>query len=194
MSIESISDIYYNKGIICFKKWDLTTAKELFQKAILFNPNTSHYYNICGLCLYQLGEFNQARQLWEQSIRLTTGPDNLAFRYLKQLENSGFQNICHQYNKAYSYALDKKFKKVIDVITSNNLQAYNITKINNLYGLCHYAEGNKNKAIQIWQSVLKIDAKNPKALQYLSQIDIDENLKSSMRIMGWFKQLFKLNR
>lgn len=191
MILESISDIYYKKGLAQFKNRDITNAQKLFQKAILFNPNESLYYNIKGLCLYKLGEFNKAKELWEKSVTIKRDEDNLAFRYLKTLEEKDFQNTCQKYNEAYYYALNKDFKKAMNLIEKNNLQDYHIVKINNFYGLCQYAKGNKHKAIGIWQGVLDIDINNPQSLQYLSKIDM--SVKSSMSIIDQLKKVFKKN-
>jgi len=187
--LENISDSYYNKGLIHFQNNDLTTAKGLFQKAINFNPKVSHYYNIQGLCLYQLGEFNKTKIVWEQSMSLENKEHNSAYKYLKMLDEEGFQNLSKQYNKAYDYALNQDFKKAIDLIKNNHLQDYNMAKINNFCGLCYYGKGNRTKAFKVWQGVLKNDTTNPQALQYLSQIDIQQN--GLNKTIDKFKKLLK---
>lgn len=188
MTLESMSGIYYNKGLELFKNSNLTGAVEAFKRAIEFNVNNWAYYNAMGLCLYNLGKFNEAKKLWEESIKIHNSEENLAVSYLEAVEEQEFKNMLEKYNEAYTFSLNKNYKEAINIILNNNLRKYSIVIIENFYGLCNYAIGNKNEAIKAWRKVLQIDSANEQALRYLSDIwDLKEESKG---ILGWLKGFF----
>lgn len=191
MTLEDMWKVYYNKGLILFRKNDLTGALEALRKSIEFSMDNWKCYNLMGLCLYKIGKFTECKNVWKRSIEIYSQKDNPAVNYLNSMEEVSFKDICEKYNKAYNLSLNKDYKGALNTLSRTDVEKYPIVVIKNFCGLCSYAVGNKNKAIQEWKEVLKIDTSNKQALLYLSEVY--EVKKESKGLLARLKELLITN-
>ena len=61
MTLEDMWKVYYNKGLILFRKNDLTGALEALRKSVEFSMDNWKCYNLMGLCLYKIGKFTKCK-------------------------------------------------------------------------------------------------------------------------------------
>ena len=190
MEFQSISSCYYNRGLLLVKNNDITGALSEFSKAFKFNMKNYLCCNLMGLCFYKLGEFKEAKNIWEKSVIINKLEENLALGYLNTMEEMSFKEICQKYNQALKCSHNKNYKKALVILSKYNLykQMKEIVLFDNVYGLCNYARGNKRRAVIVWRKVLEIDSNNQQALKYLSQIYRNNDDKEG--ILSILKKIF----
>lgn len=188
MTLEDMWKVYYNKGLILFRENNLTDALEVLRKAVEFNIYNWKCYNLMGLCLYKIGKFKECKNVWKKSIEIYDQVDNPAVSYLNSMEEVAFKNMCERYNKAYNLSLNQNYKEALNTLSYVDIEKYPVVIIKNFGGLCSYAAGNKNKAIEVWKEVLRIDTSNKQALLYLAEVC--EAKKESKGLLTRLKEFF----
>jgi len=147
----SSSQNHNNLGDVYSRKGDLNRAAKEFETAIKLKPNYADAYHNLANTYKSLGKLDKAIENY-----------NLAIKYKPNLWQS-YQNLAsiYFYQKNYKLALE-------------NLQlAYKINPdinlLNNI-GLVYINLGDKTKAKEVFNQVLKVDPNNKNAKQFLNSL------------------------
>lgn len=187
MTLQGISDIYFNKGLELARKKDLTNAAEAFYASLDYNENNWNCLNALGLCLYRLGKFSEARTAWLRSCNINSNGENYSCEYLAALEEEEFKKMLEGANRAIKLSREGKYKDAIKVYEKCNIHKYSIVSFENVYGLCNYAIGKRTFALGIWKDVLDMDSGNEEAVKYI--IESAAYRAEEKGLLGWFKNI-----
>ena len=192
----NISVRLYNKGLEQAKNRDLSGAVESLKKSILFDKNNINARNLLGLIYYEIGQMADALIQWivSQNIKSDKNPaaDYLA-DYEENIRSSEkMEDSVSLYNEALRYVKEKnddlaiiRLKKALD-INGKFIGALN------LLSLCYLMRGRNNDALDIVNTVLRMDVNNPVALGYYRQLCPDKSRpdprinKSEMRYATYY--------
>lgn len=186
MIFEVLSNTHYNKGIQLLKDNDLTNALEEFKKSVQYNENNWTAYNVMGLCLLKIGNFNEAKRYWGTSIKILP-EDNVAIDYMEELETDMYKKIIENHISAIHMANNGDYYKAINLLSHNIELGYNSVATQNIYGICNYAVLNKNEAIKAFSIALDMDIKNYDTLRYLIETS---KLKEKRNMLKWIRDMF----
>ncbi|MEA5083416.1 MAG: tetratricopeptide repeat protein [Lachnospiraceae bacterium] len=171
----------YNNGVAAAKNGDYSSAIDSLNQCILFDKRNYVARNLLGIAYYQVGMVSDALKQWIISASFKS-EKNPAEKYIASLQNNArtlerYDDAIVMYNKAItqfkSGSADLaviQLKKAVD-FSPNFVEAYNLLAA---YFLSH---GDRNKAKFYIEKVLKIDKKNPKALEYLAVMSSNETEK-----------------
>jgi tetratricopeptide (TPR) repeat protein len=175
----NISVRLYNKGLEQAKSKDLSGAVESLKRSVLFDKNNVNARNVLGLVYYELGHMADALVQWIVSQNIKS-EKNYAVDYLRIYgENirscEKMEDSVSLYNEALEYVKQKnddlaiiRLKKALE-INGKFVDALN------LLSLCYLMRGRNNDALDIVNTVLRIDVNNPIALGYYRQICPDKS-------------------
>jgi tetratricopeptide (TPR) repeat protein len=175
----NISVRLYNKGLEQAKSKDLTGAVESLKRSVLFDKSNINARNVLGLVYYELGHMADALVQWIVSQNIKS-EKNYAVDYLRIYgENirscEKMEDSVSLYNEALEYVKQKnddlaiiRLKKALE-INGKFVDALN------LLSLCYLMRGRNNDALDIVNTVLRIDVNNPIALGYYRQICPDKS-------------------
>lgn len=171
----------YNNGVDAAKNGDFSSAIDSLNQCILFDKRNYVARNLLGIAYYQVGMVSDALKQWIISASFKS-EKNPAEKYIASLQNNArtlerYDDAIVMYNKAItqfkSGSADLaviQLKKAVD-FSPNFVEAYNLLAA---YFISH---GDRNKAKFYIEKVLKIDKKNPKALEYLAVMSSNETEK-----------------
>lgn len=189
--LKKLSNIYLEEGLKNLQKNRLTTAQSNFQKAFYISNENWKALNLLGLCLYSLGNFKKAEELWKKSICLSPEEDNRAYNYIDIYNEIEFKSLCEIYNKALNCAKDGKFNKSDKLLDEKVFNNCNIIPFINLKGLCKLKLGKKGAAISLWKLALKIDVENEDALKYI--VNCNDEKEEKITFSYILKKILKIS-
>ncbi len=167
-----LGQYYYQQACFCIKGRNLSKAVDYLKSAAALQPQDADIYNLWGLCVYKIGEFEYAKTIWQQSIDIKI-EDNEAIQYLKELETSTCKQYENNYKEAVEKAQNRQYKKAIQKLLLLQKEYSENICCMNLLGLCYYATGKRNKAVQMWGRVLAIDESNAQACSYIQAVSTE---------------------
>lgn len=168
----------YNDGVAAAKNGDYSSAIDSLNQCILFDKRNYVARNLLGIAYFQVGMVSDALKQWIISASFKS-EKNPAQKYIASLQNNArtlerYDDAIVMYNKAIiqfeSGSADLaviQLKKAVD-FSPNFVEAYNLLAA---YFISH---GDRNKAKLYIEKVLKIDKRNPKALEYLAVMSSNE--------------------
>jgi Flp pilus assembly protein TadD len=168
MMLQELASLYYNQGIILAGDNRMTTAIDRLENAVVLDPTNWKAWNVLGLCLYQLGEFDKAKKAWEKSID-NHREDNPALEYLDKLKSPEFNSICQCYNRALEAAKQEDYRGAVKIMLGNKKGIPSFVFYLNLLGLCLYGSGRRARARMMWKKALELDKDHPDAQNYIVQ-------------------------
>ena len=111
---------YYEKGYLSYKEGNYDMAVKNFEQSIAYNSKfkESHYY--LALVFYELADFNQAIEQWNEAIKLDPF-DNSAKHFLnRSLEEKEFgRETLKYFNVGYEYYLNGEYEKAIEAFNKS---------------------------------------------------------------------------
>lgn len=189
----------------CYRHFNqIDSAFYYYDKAIQEYPKMASGYFNKGQLLYASGRFEEAKSTFDEAIILEA--DNWWY-HAKRLEVSfasqDFEGALfdlkrikelkpeklNEMNVAYCYSMLKQYEKADSVF--NMIYDEKDAFFLNNYGLNKYYLGQLDKAINIIEESLKIDANNSYAYRNLGIIALDNNKKNEACV--FFKKAQELN-
>lgn len=179
----SLSNTYYNMGLAKANIRDLTSAADLLRRSIKFDKRNIDARNLLGLVYFEMGEAVQALSEWVISKNIQPN-DNRADVYIKELQSNPtrldtINQTIKKFNVALGYAQEGnddlaiiQLKKVL------NLNP-NLIKGHLILALLYMRRGEYDRAKKPIMKVLKIDANNVLAKEYLNEIENKPNKKGA---------------
>ena len=172
----SMSDVYYNKGLAAANARAMTDAIAALTTSLLINKKNIKARNLLGLVFYAVGRLGEALREWVISVNYDgEGDDNPAKGYL-EVFNIDTANLdkysegLRNYNEALHYLKQRnddmaliRLKRAVELIP-------NFVDAINLLTLVHIRDGDKMRAGGLVERALRIDATNPLAHRYYSEI------------------------
>lgn len=169
------ANYYYNLGLEKVQMRDLSGAVTQLKKALTYNKEHKDARNLLGLVYYEMGEGGKAYIQWRISSRLNNVEENLANRYIKEMEEHPaiFEEInetAKKYNQALTYARQGsddlamiQIKKVLS-ITPNFVMGHL------LFALLHLRAGDQAAAKKDLNNALAVDNYNTTARRFLMEM------------------------
>ena len=173
--LDSLSNIYYNKGLECAGVRDLSGAIDALRQSIKLNKNNINARNLLGLVYYETGEVVPALSEWVISKNLQV-EDNPADYFMDSVRNSpsNLDNI-NQTIKKFNIALNYCHQDSLDlaVIQLKKVLSLNskFIKAHLLLALLYLKNGNWERAKIECQKALKLDTGNVMAKRFLKEAD-----------------------
>jgi tetratricopeptide (TPR) repeat protein len=156
------------------KASDLSGAASLLQKSVRINKINVQAYNLLGLVQFEMGRIGDAVKNWVISSNRSQ-ENNPATGYIEQLNKNSsmlekYSDAVKMYNNALTYLKQKsddlaiiQLKKAIEVNPK-------FVDALNLLTLCYLIQSERDKASQLIDKVLTVDAHNTIALNYYSEL------------------------
>lgn len=185
--LEKLSNIYMEEGLKNLQHNRLTTAEVNFQKAVSVYEGNWKAMNLLGLCLYTLGDFQEAEGFWKRSININTQDENKAYEYIGSLREPQFISLCDLYNKALKHATEGDFKRAEKFLNEEPFTTCIIIPFINLKGLCMLFLYKKEEAISLWKQSLLIDKENQDAINYI--INCNDYKPQKMHFSNFIKKI-----
>ncbi len=172
----------YNKGVIFAKEGDYSAAVEALKECLLFDKRNFVARNLLGISYFQIGLVTYALKEWiiSASIKKEKNP---AQRYIDSLQKNArlleklsdgikmYNNALEQFKQENNDLAVIQLKKAVDVNPS-------LVEANNLLTAYYLSVNQKLKAKKTIYKTLKIDKRNPKALEYLAELTSSEKALS----------------
>ena len=199
--------IQINRVLDLYKKKNLKESKLLTEKLILREPNISFLHNLLGAINYNLNNFHEARECYENAVRidpshfdalsnlgstlielneLELASKNL-FKSLK-LNPQSFDvyiNLGKYYKKKKEYEKEVLYyKKALEIKPKSDIA-------NNNIGTAYISLGNLEKAKFHLQQAIEINSKFYQALNNLGGILLSEGDKENAIL--YFKKAIEIN-
>ena len=173
--LDSLSNIYYNKGLERAGVRDLSGAIEALNQSIKLNKNNINARNLLGLVYYETGEVVPALSEWVISKNLQV-EDNPADYFMDSVRNSpSYLDNVTQTIKKFNIALNYCHQDSLDlaVIQLKKVLSLNpkFIKAHLLLALLYLKNGNWERAKIECQKALKHDTGNVMAKRYLKEAD-----------------------
>ena len=113
LKIKDSSQIYFDLGVVYFKKNQLKKAAEYFEKAIILDPGNVEAYNNLGAMHDRLGNYEKAKEVLIKGIKIN--PRNAKGHY-----NLGVicekQGVLKGAIKAYNKAIELNYFRKNELI------------------------------------------------------------------------------
>ncbi len=175
----------YNKGVSFAKEGDYSAAVEALKECIIFDKHNFVARNLLGIAYFQLGLVTDALREWiiSASIKKEKNP---AQRYIDSLQKNArlldkLSDGINMYNKALEQFKQGnndlaviQLKKAVDVNPS-------LVEANNLLTAYYLSVHDKSRAKKTIYKTLKVDKRNPKALEYLAELTSSEKAVSGKK-------------
>lgn len=151
------SDVNYKQNLLnnyiylgqqYFGLGELQKSKEMYEKAIPYNPSEVQSYVGLALVYEDAGDFNNQTQTLKKAVELAPQNSDVWIRYLNVRKQTGTTN--EEMNDLYNTALTKTNRLVDIVISYANFQA----------GI-----GNTDIAIKLWKEAIAKYPENSTAYQ-----------------------------
>ena len=174
LTLERISNCYYNLALERAKLRDLSGAAELLKKSLQFDKYQKDARNLLGLIFFECGETADALVQWIISMNLLP-ENNRADYYLGEIQRKpAIVRICSEnvkrYNQALSYAQNNNEDLAIMQLNQVIQDSPNYIKAHILLALLYMKREDWIKAGRSLYKVLKIDRNNPKALVLMDEV------------------------
>lgn len=174
LTLERISNCYYNLALERAKLRDLSGAAELLKKSLQFDKYQKDARNLLGLIFFECGETADALVQWIISMNLLP-ENNRADYYLGEIQRKpAIIRICSdnvkRYNQALSYAQNNNEDLAIMQLNQVIQDSPNYIKAHILLALLYMKREDWVKAGRSLYKVLKIDRNNPKALVLMDEV------------------------
>lgn len=174
ITLERISNCYYNLGLERARLRDLSGAAELLKKSLQFNKYQIDARNLLGLIFFECGETADALIQWVISMNLHP-EENRADYYLEEIQRKpAILKICsdnvQRYNQALHYAQNNNEDLAIMQLNQVISDSPNYIKAHILLALLYMKRENWVKAGRSLYKVLKIDRNNPKAIVLMDEV------------------------
>ena len=172
--ILQISNSCYNHGLELAQVRDLSGAITWLQRSLKWNKNNIPARNLLGLVYYEIGEVEEALEEWTISTSFQTG-NNPAVDYLEQIAArqtrvDGISQVIRKYNMALRYIReDSEDLAILQAKQVINRNSHHV-KAHLLLALLYMKKEEYAKAERVLHKVLRIDAGNRTALQYLREL------------------------
>lgn len=183
-----LKELYYQIAVKQVKERNLSQAIIYLEKANslldIQDGEVYEYYNLLGLCYYQLGEWHRAKKCWNYSKIVQSQEDNRAYHYLKHLELEETQNYMNIYKQVLQYVQDynyKKAEKLLRQYLTDGIETVNAWQV---LGLCQYKMGRYKQALVSFKKALEKDSSNSNTLRYIKGMHIKAN-RSWIRRLTW---------
>lgn len=175
--IYSLSNQYYNDGLMKAQVRDLSGAIVSLKKSLELDKKNTNARNLLGLIYHEMGETIQALSQWVLSKNYQE-QNNEADYYIDLIQNNPSKlHNTNQTIKKYNYALSQaksgnydlaiiQLKKVISA-QPQYVAAYQ------LLALLYMNQGENEKAAKCLRKVQKIDINNTITLKYLSELGVN---------------------
>ncbi|MCJ7856867.1 tetratricopeptide repeat protein [Lachnospiraceae bacterium NSJ-143] len=168
----------YNKGVAFAKEGDYSSAIDALKECILFDKYNFVARNLLGISYFQIGLVTEALKEWiiSASVKKDKNP---AQRYIDSLQENArllekYSDGINMYNKALEqFRLGNDDLAVIQLKKSVDMNPA-LVDASNLLTAYYISIKDKAKAKKTVYRVLKIDKRNPKALEYLAEITSSE--------------------
>jgi len=157
---------------------------------------------------YQLGDFDDARQLLQQTlakgaqhpglmyrlsnIAIATGHPDEAIEILRGLQSQGVDNASIQYNLAYAYMFEKDYEQArqqLERIIAANDTTVPTTPV--LLGRCYHHLGELEKAIELGRQYIDQHPQDQEALGVFALAAFDEGNNEDAK--RWAQQAVEIN-
>lgn len=157
---------------------------------------------------YQLGDFDDARQLLQQTlakgaqhpglmyrlsnIAIATGHPDEAIEILRGLQSQGVDNASIQYNLAYAYMFEKDYEQArqqLERIIAANDTTVPTTPV--LLGRCYHHLGELEKAIELGRKYIEQHPQDQEALGVFALAAFDEGNNEDAK--RWAQQAVEIN-
>lgn len=178
------SECYYQKGYDLATRRQLSQALPYLQKAVALNKYHLNAYNLIGLIYFELGETGHALKTWILSTSVQK-ERNRASSYLEQVKGQKrtlekYKQAMKLYNEAINY-FEHNNEDMAVIRLKKCVQIHpQFVEARNLLTLVYIKQHKKNKAMDQIREVLTIDTYNSKALAYLKEIQLGEELGRSV--------------
>jgi|GEM_PF-1252231 len=170
----------YNKGVSYAREGDYSAAIEALRECLLFDKYNFVARNLLGIAYFQTGLVTDAIREWiiSTSIKKEKNP---AQKYIDSLQKSGrFLEKCGDAIGLYNSALEqfKLGKNDLAVISLKKAADINpsFTEAQNVLTAYYISIKDRQKAKKYISKVLKTDKRNPRALEYLSELTNQEDI------------------
>ncbi len=170
--IVRLSDSLYNRGLALAKKSDLSGAAALLYKSVQINKDNVQAYNLLGLVHFEMGNIGEAVKNWVISSNRFK-ENNPAAGYIDELTRNNstlerYNDAVSKYNGALTYLKQKNEDlAIIQLKKAVEINPKFISALN-LLTLCCLIQQDKERASQLMDRVLSIDAQNPIAANYFN--------------------------
>lgn len=171
----SLSNRYYNDGLVRAKIRDLSGAVGSLKKSLQLNKKNTDARNLLGLVYYEMGETVSALGQWVISKHFQPEKNN-ADRYINELQDnlSKLESI-NQTIKKFNYALSsaKMGSEDLAIIQLKKVLALNprFLRALQLISLLYIKSGEYEKAYRHLKKADKIDRNNTVTLSYLKELE-----------------------
>jgi thioredoxin-like negative regulator of GroEL len=171
--IKNLSVKCYNDGLERAKNRELTNAAELLKKSVLYDGKNTNARNLLGLVLYEKGRYGEAITQWRLSLKISP-KDNTAEVYLK--------NLLSDRRFLKRLEIPKIYNEALELLKNGNedLAAIRLKRIMELdkkcvdayclYILLLIKQDRRAEAYSLVKRVFRLDAENPTAARYISQV------------------------
>ncbi|MCI1960049.1 MAG: tetratricopeptide repeat protein [Clostridia bacterium] len=164
----------YNKGVAFAKEGDYSAAIESLRECILFDKYNFVARNLLGIAYFQIGLVTYALKEWiiSTSIKKEKNP---AQKYIDALQKNArrlekYNDAICMYNKAIKqFKLNNNDLAVISLKKAADINP-NFVDAQNLLSAYYISCDDKIKAKKYIYRALKVDKRNPRALEYLAEI------------------------
>lgn len=180
----------YNRGVAFAKEEDYSAAIDALRECILFDKYNFVARNLLGISYFQIGLVTEALKEWiiSTSIKKEKNP---AQKYIDSLQKNArnlekYNDAICMYNKAIKqFKLNNNDLAVISLKKAADINP-NFVEAQNLLSAYYISCKEKAKARKYIYRALKVDKRNPRALEYLAEMtdDSDKNTKKSVPIQN----------
>ncbi len=184
--IKTLSLKQYNRGVYCAREGEYSAAIAALSQCVLFDKKNYVARNLLGIAYFQVGMIGDALKQWiiSESMKSSKNP---ASKYIYELQKNG--RTLEKYNDAvslYNKAIERfrngsddlaliELKKAVD-FNPNLVDAYNIM------AAYYIGKKDKKKAKFYIEKALSKDKHNPKALEYLADINEENNIYPEKKV------------
>ncbi len=180
------ADVCYNEGLQKAQIRDLSGAAESLRKCLAFNKYHTPARNLLGLVYFEVGEVVKALSEWVISKNLRPEGNELADRYLDELQKSpGMLDKMNQTIKKYNQALAYCRQGSRDMAT---IQLRKVMGMNpkfvaghQLLALLYIQDGKYEEALKALQAANRIDVKNTTTMRYMREVKDQLRIQNQSR-------------
>ncbi len=176
MMRQSLGQCYLSQGLRLSQGRRLSEALIYLKQAAALQADQTTAYNAAGLCAYRLGEINEARALWQESLQIDESTKNRAHGYMKVFDTEEFRYFMQSFNQALSSMNKQQYRAARVCLLQHHMKKMHNAASLNLLGLARYKEGKHKEALRAWQQSLAIDISHPKTTYYMTLVQLPKSL------------------
>jgi tetratricopeptide (TPR) repeat protein len=169
------SNALYNQGLSKAQADDMTGAAECLRRSLELNKNNLTSRNLLGLVYFEIGRVGEAMLEWGVSASGRPEPDPAA-DYLKRVRENPrdlekLDAAIRFYNQALTFVRQKNDDMALIQLKKAVETSPKFVDALNLLALCLLMQNDRERALATVEKTLAVDAGNPTALRYLSEIN-----------------------